>query len=145
MSTTGVSPVTVIVSETLPTFMSALMLTTPLPATSTSSRLTVEKPVSVNVTVYLPGSRSGMRYWPLASVTAVLVFSSSTELAASTVTPGSTPPDESLTTPANAVCAYAALDRTATPATASASRFHTVHTDITSPFSVSSDSTPRPF
>src|SRR6478672_2073520 len=40
-----------------------------------------------------------IRYWPVPSVTAVRTFSMSTSLAASTVTPGITPPDESLTTP----------------------------------------------
>src|SRR5437763_4733952 len=133
-STIGVSPVTVIVSATLPTFMSALMLRTPPPATSTSSRFTVETPVSVNVTVYLPGSRSGIRYCPVESVTAARVFSSSTALAASTVTPGNTAPDESLTTPASAVWAYAALDMSDRHAAASAALLHTFHTDICSPF-----------
>ena len=50
-STTGVSPVTVIVSSSAPTFMSALICTVPEPASSMPSRLTVLKPVSENVTV----------------------------------------------------------------------------------------------
>src|SRR6185436_14653570 len=41
-----------------------------------------------------------MRYWPVASVTEALTFSISALLAASTVTPGMTAPDESLTSPA---------------------------------------------
>ena len=40
-----------------------------------------------------------MRYCPVPSVTAVRIFSISAGLAASTVTPGSTAPDASLTTP----------------------------------------------
>ena len=40
-----------------------------------------------------------MRYWPLPSVTAVRTFSMSAGLAASTVTPGSTPPEASRTVP----------------------------------------------
>src|ERR1700691_2099595 len=40
-----------------------------------------------------------IRYWPLASVTAVRTVSISTGLAASTVTPGNTAPDASLTVP----------------------------------------------
>src|SRR5215212_3554489 len=40
-----------------------------------------------------------MRYWPVASVTAVRTFSISALLVASTVTPGITAPDGSLTTP----------------------------------------------
>ena len=51
VSTMGVSPVTVIVSASAPTFRSALMTALNAPASSTPSRLTVLKPVSVNVTV----------------------------------------------------------------------------------------------
>src|SRR5215470_1144270 len=80
---------------------------TPAPLTSTLSRLTVLKPVSVNVTVYEPGSNSVSRYCPVPSVTALRDFSISAELAASTVTPGSTAPDESFTTPASVACANA--------------------------------------
>ena len=40
-----------------------------------------------------------MRYWPLASVTTDRTFSISAGLAASTVAPGNTPPEASLTTP----------------------------------------------
>src|SRR5437773_12404485 len=48
-----------------------------------------------------------MRYWPVPSVTTVRTFSIRTGLAASTLTPGSTPPDASLTVPAIDACAYA--------------------------------------
>ena len=44
-STMGVSPVTVIVSSSVPTFMSALSCTVPEPASSMPSRLTTLKPV----------------------------------------------------------------------------------------------------
>src|SRR5262249_45543301 len=49
-----------------------------------------------------------MRYCPAASLVAVRVFSIRTGLDASTVAPGSTAPDESLTVPARATCAYSA-------------------------------------
>src|SRR6476660_635495 len=59
-----------------------------------------------------------MRYWPEPSVTTERVFSISAGLAASTVTPGRTPPEESLTTPAICACAktvegIAAMNNTA--------------------------------
>jgi hypothetical protein len=98
-STAGVSPTTVIVSETAPTRMSALILVTPPPVTSTASRMTVVNPWSVNVTLYMPGGRSVMRYRPVESLVADRTFSISTGLVASTLTPGSTAPDASLTTP----------------------------------------------
>src|SRR2546423_7217151 len=73
-STTGVSPVTVIVSASAPTFRSALTVATNDPVSSIPSRLTVLKPGSVNVTSYVPGRRSIIRYWPVPSVTAGFVF-----------------------------------------------------------------------
>jgi len=97
VSTRGVSPVTVIVSSTAPTFMSALTVAVNVPVSSTPSRLTVLKPVSANVTVYAPGLKSWIRNCPVPSVTAVRVFSMSTGLEASTVTPGSTAPEASFT------------------------------------------------
>ena len=57
-----------------------------------------------------------MLYWPEPSVTTVRTFSMSTGLDASTVTPGSTAPDGSLTTPAIVPsCASAAQAPTAPP------------------------------
>src|SRR6185295_14784279 len=50
-----------------------------------------------------------MRYCPLSSLTTVRTRSMSASLDASTVTPGSTAPDESFTTPAIADCARAAV------------------------------------
>ncbi len=49
-----------------------------------------------------------MRYCPVPSVSAVRTFSVSDGLVASTVTPGSTAPEESRTTPAMVACANAA-------------------------------------
>src|SRR5436189_1369791 len=107
MSTTGVSPVTVIVSATAPTFKSALIVAANDPVNSTPSRLTVVNPGNVNSTAYVPGRRSTIRYTPDSSVTASRTFSISAGLDASTVTPGNTPPDESFTTPVMDACAYA--------------------------------------
>ena len=58
--TTGVSPLTVIVSWTPPTAMSALTVKTAVPLSSTPSRTTVLNPGSVKVTRYVPGRRSGI-------------------------------------------------------------------------------------
>src|SRR5262245_12694982 len=70
----------------------------------------------------MPGRRSTTRYCPVASVVTVRTFSIRTGLATSTVTPGSTAPDVSLTRPVTAPCARAAagkhnnIDSTAAPA-----------------------------
>ena len=66
---------------------------------SRPSRLSVAKAASENVTVYTPGRNSGSTYWPRLSVTVERTLSMSAGLAASTVTPGSTPPEASLTVP----------------------------------------------
>src|ERR1700687_945273 len=50
-----------------------------------------------------------MRYWPLPTVTAIRTFSIRAELAASTLTPGSTASDESRTTPARIAWADASV------------------------------------
>ena len=71
-----------------------------LGGSSMPSRLKDAKPVSVNVTVYVPGMSSMMRYSPRSSVTALRTFSMRTGLDASTVTPGITAPDVSVTRPA---------------------------------------------
>jgi len=98
--------------------MSALICTVPPPVSSMPARFTVLKPVSENVTVYAPGRRSTILYWPVASVVTARTFSMSAGLAASTVTPGSTAPDVSLTTPASdgADCANA-VEAPRTPST----------------------------
>ena len=108
MSTSGAWPVTVSVSSIAPTVMSAFTVATNSPRSSMPSRLTVAKPGSVKVTVYGPGRRSTMRYSPWLSVTAVLEPAISAGLLASTVTPGSTAPEVSLTTPVMLLCAHAA-------------------------------------
>src|SRR6185369_17293345 len=94
-------------SSTAPTFMSALIVAVKVPVSSMSSRLTVLNPGSVKLREYVPGRSRSILYWPLPSVTTVRTFSMSAGLAASTVTPGSTAPDVSLTTPAMDACAYA--------------------------------------
>jgi len=104
-STTGVSPLTVIVSSSAPTRISIGMVSTAVPEISMPSRFTVLKPVSVKVIEYVPGFRSMMRYWPVPSVTTERTFSIKAGLAASTVTPGSTAPDASRTVPVRVPCA----------------------------------------
>src|SRR5262245_12337092 len=81
------------------------------------SRLTVENPESVNVTTYVPGLRSTMRYWPVPSVTTVRDFSMSAGLDASTLTPGRMAPDVSLTMPATAGWDNAGVARRSSAAT----------------------------
>ena len=99
-STSGAAPVTVSDSSRPPTVRSAFTVAVNPPGRSIPSRLNVLKPASVKVTEYVPGRRSMMLYRPWASVTAVRTFSMRVGLAASTDTPGSTPPDESRTRPA---------------------------------------------
>src|SRR5579864_2627546 len=111
-STTGDPPETVTVSSTAPTFRSALIVAVKFDPSSMPSRLTVAKPGSVNVSPYVPGRRFSIRYTPLASVLAERTPSISAGLLASTVTPGSTPPVASFTTPANALCAPAVAGST---------------------------------
>ena len=100
VSTTGDSPVTVTVSSSAPTFISAFTGAVNPVVSSMPSRLMTLNPASVNVTVYTPGLRSTILYWPLSSVIAARARSISAGLLASTVTPGSTAPVASFTTPA---------------------------------------------
>src|SRR6266850_2303841 len=106
-STMGVSPVTVIVSSSAPTLRSAFTVATKFPDSSIPSRRTMLNPGNSNVTAYAPGRRSTMRYCPVASVTTDRTRSIRAGLAASTRTPGRTPPELSLTTPVIAACAEA--------------------------------------
>ena len=53
--------------------------------------------------LYVPGRSASILYWPAPSVTLERVFSMSAGLLTSTVTPGSTAPDVSLTVPAIAL------------------------------------------
>ena len=70
--------------------------------------MTVAKPGSVKVTLYVPGGRSGIRYCPASSLTPLRTFVISAGLDASIVTPGSTAPEVSRTVPAR-LCAAARL------------------------------------
>src|SRR5688572_33022364 len=72
----------------------------------------------------MPGRRFSILYAPFESVATDRTLSMSTSLAASTVTPGSTAPVASLTTPANALCARAVVGH--------ASRHASAHTDSSS-------------
>src|SRR5882672_1024735 len=112
-STSGDAPVTVIDSSSWPIESSALTVAVNVTGRVMPSRLTLRNPVSVNATVYSPGRRSAILYVPALSVTALRDPSMSAELDASTVTPGSTAPDASFTTPAMVPlepCAHAAAD-----------------------------------
>src|SRR6185295_6009477 len=88
------------VSSSCPTRISALIVAVKDPASSTPSRLTTANPGNVKEIVYVPGRRSITRYRPLLSVVTDRTFSIRAGLDASTVTPGRTAPDVSLTTPA---------------------------------------------
>ena len=117
MSTTGTSPVTVIVSSTDPTASTPSTFAVKPALRLTPSRSTVEKPERVNVTVYSPETRPVIRYCPDPSGNAVRTCSIRAGLRASTATPGSTPPVSSVTVPPMA-CAFADDDASRRPATA---------------------------
>ena len=99
VSTTGDSALTMMVSSIAPIRSSALMVAVKDPVSSIPSRLYVVKPGSAKVRDYVPDPRLTMRYWPVGSVVATRTFSMRTLLVASTVTPGRTAPDGSLTVP----------------------------------------------
>src|SRR6266508_720266 len=82
----------------------------------------------------MPGLRSTILYWPAPSVMTVRVFSINAGLDASTVTPGSTAPLPSFTTPAIATCALLVLGMRNTPAQITA-RHNTTRRSISSPLS----------
>ena len=118
VSTTGLAPVTVTVSSSVPTRSSTLIDATKSADSSTPSRLTVANPGSVNVTVYTPGRRSTILYCPCVSVITERTRSMSAGLLASTVTPGITAPLASFTTPAMPLaCAKAMRGIAATAST----------------------------
>src|SRR5688572_847258 len=74
-----------------------------------------------------------MRYWPLPSVTTARAPSMSAGLDASTVAPGNTPPEVSLTTPVMDAWAYAAAGTTASHvSTTDASRRYGLRFTLTS-------------
>src|SRR5712692_2199696 len=124
-STIGDAPVTVTVSSSAPTLISALTVAVKFAGSSIPSRLITLKPASVNVTVYTPGRRSMMRNSPAPSVVTVLTRSFKAGLPASTVTPGNTAPVASLTTPAIALCANADPGENASHAKAARNDFLT--------------------
>jgi hypothetical protein len=112
VSTRGASPVTVIVSSMAPGGRSTFTVAVNPAVSATPSRRTLPNPASEYVISYVPGRKSTMLYRPWASVTTVRVRSISAGLVASTVTPGSTPPDVSRTTPAILLgtCAHAGAE-----------------------------------
>jgi hypothetical protein len=89
--------------------MSAFTVAANAPVSAIPSRVIVLNPSNLNVMVYVPGGRLTIWYCPISSLTPVRVFSISVGLDTSTVTPGSTPPEVSFTTPATAArpCARA--------------------------------------
>ena len=89
----GDSPVTVIVSASAPTRISALTVATNGPQFHTLTP-DGDEAGSTNERIGA-GRRSTMRYWPVPSVATVRTFSMSTGLDASTVTPGRTAPETS--------------------------------------------------
>ena len=121
-STTGASPLTVMVSFKPPTARSALTVAVKFANTSTFVRTTVVKPASVNDTVYRPSGSATTRYCPDWSLTAERVFSISAGLATSMVTPGRTPAEASRATPAMTPCACARTGITANTIGSSALR-----------------------
>src|SRR5262245_50353461 len=98
-STTGDAPVTVTFSSTAPTSSAIFTCAANAPSRMMPWRRTVLKPVNENVTVYVPGRKFSIEYRPAPSDTTERDCSIKTGLAASTVTPGSTAPDESCTRP----------------------------------------------
>src|SRR6187431_2409885 len=128
VSMVGDAPDTVMVSSSAPSRISAFTVAVNDDVSSRLSRRTVLKPASVKTTVYGPGTRLTILYWPAPSVTAVRTFSIRAGLAASTETPGMTAPDASFTTPAMALplCARAGTGtaRTIDTATRTPLRHH---------------------
>jgi hypothetical protein len=100
VSTCGAAADTVIVSVMAPTAIVALTVAVNPVVTAMPSRRWLAKPGRVNVMTYGPGRRSTILNTPIASVVAVRVPWMRAGLAASTVTPASTAPESSLTTPA---------------------------------------------
>ena len=98
-STCGAVPETLIVSSSEPTFISALTVAVKFDGRSTPSRTTVPKPVSENASLYTPGRIASKRYRPWLSVTVVFEPSIIAGLVTSTLTPGSTPPESSVSKP----------------------------------------------
>src|SRR5678815_5308838 len=81
------------VSDTVLTGSSTFTVAVNEAGRSSPSRRMVLNPWRANVTAYTPGRRSTIRYCPCPSVVAERTRSISAGLEASTVTPGSTPPE----------------------------------------------------
>ena len=96
-STMGDAPDTVTVSWSELTLSVTSKVAVKLDGSWMPSRTTRLKPSREKVTLYSPGRRSTMEYWPCPSVTAVRRPSISAGLAASTTAPGSTAPELSRT------------------------------------------------
>ena len=101
-SITGLAPDTVTVSSIEPTDIVPSTFAVKSETSSIPSRTNVLNPGNVNVTVYVPGRSASIVYRPAPSVTVERTPSINAGLAASTVTPGSTPPVSSATLPAMA-------------------------------------------
>ena len=130
-STSAASADTVTVCSTDPTASSAFTVAMNEPDNSSPSRRNVLKPFSVKVITYEPGRKSTMRYWPVPSVTDVRDRSMSAGLDASTVTPGSTAPDASRTTPVMEACAKSAAGTIRTSSTGEKAGLHvSAHQDL---------------
>ena len=100
MSTVGDSPVTVIVSVTLPTSSFALTFATNAALMAIAVRSMERNPCSSNLTLYEPGGRRSKRYAPDVSVVWVWTPPMSLSPETDTVTPGITALLVSVTTPA---------------------------------------------
>src|SRR6185295_14188063 len=125
-STVGDEPLTVTVSCSDASFISASTVIVWRTGTTMPSRIIGAKPASSNLSVYVPELTAGKRYKPLALVVAVgLPMTAGPDSV--TVTPGSTPPWSSVTFPTSSpnvwpVCAAAGarpnVDRIASAASA---------------------------
>ena len=126
VSTSGASPVTVTASSTAPTAIVTSTRAVSLTRTVMPSRVVVLNPGSVALTLYRPGASSGTAKKPSAPVTTTRVWVVPW-LTTSTVTPGTTAPVSSLTTPVipPVACAIAARTGTSTRSMTSISSLDT--------------------
>ena len=98
------APVTVIVSEMLPTSSTTFTLAGDPSVSRTSVIVAVLNPSSDTVTAYEPGSSAGTEKTPPCVVTVVKVVAVALAFT-TTVAPGMTPPPLSMTTPDSDVVA----------------------------------------
>jgi hypothetical protein len=115
VSTSGASPVTVTASSTAPTAIAMSTRAVSLTRTVMPSRVVVLNPESVALTLYCPGASSGTAKKPSAPVVTTRVWVVPW-LTTSTVAPGMTAPDASVTMPVMppVACACAACAATST-------------------------------